>query len=233
MKKRIITAAYISLNYGVWYHFKHPSFEWCHWWSCVDMDISSLALWRSGSWSHLVLSSYLLDNQKTIMKYWALEEDHTHCLAKTEGMFVSKVIRKTEKWKTSCFPLVFQKDGLIWQSKPHSHQWAKREGSQQPHVVTSSRCCRKSDRGHFHHAITTSHLEAALLWYQELYVADRGKTSPSLLLSFWSLGWHLGIFILFSEISTLFTFIEVPILLSTHFNSLPGISLLSHLPLSH
>lgn len=161
------------------------------------MDISSLALWWSGSWSHLVLSSWLLENQKIIMKYWAPEGVHTHCVAKDEGMFVSRVIRKRGECKTSGFPLVFQKDGLIWQLKPHSHQWATREGRQQLHVVTSCRCCRKSDRGHFHHAITTSKLQSALLQYQELRVADSGKTSSSLLLSFWSLGWAHGDFYFF------------------------------------
>lgn len=109
-----------------------------------------------------MLMSWLLENQKTIKKHRAPEGAHMHCLAKAEGMFVSRVIRKRGKCKPSCFPLVFQKDGLIWQSKPHSHQWAMREGSQQPPVVTSCRCCRKSDKGHFHHVVTTSHLESAL-----------------------------------------------------------------------
>lgn len=103
--------------------------------------------------------------------------------------------------KTSCFPLVFQKDGLIWQSKPHSHshQWATREGSQQPHTVTSCRCCRKSDRGHFHCAVTCMAISTMptftwnlpFLRYQELCVVDGGKNPPSLLFSLWSLE-HVG-----------------------------------------
>lgn len=189
------------------------------------MDISSLALWWNGSWSHLMLSSCLPENQKTIMKYWAPEGVHVHCLANMRTCLYPEWYGRGGNIKPH-FPLVFKKDGLIWQPKPHSHQWATREGSQQPHVVTSCRCCRKSDRGHFHHAITTSRSEPA-----------RRKTFPSILLSFLSSGWAHGDFFvclfLFSEVSTPLTFIEVSIFLSIHFNSLLGISLLLHLPLSH
>lgn len=125
--------------------------------------------------------------------------------------------------KTSCFPLVFQKDGLIWQSKPHSHshQWATKEGSQQPHTVTSCRCCRKSDRGHFHCAITcmaistmpASHLEFVFPSVPRIMCCWWRKESPLpfiLTLVLRACGIYL-VFILFSEVQKSFIFIKVSI----------------------
>lgn len=186
------------------------------------MDVSSLASW-SGSWGHLVVISCLLENQKTIKKYWAPEGTHMQCLAEAEGVFVSREIRKEGMCvcKTSCFPLVFQKDGPIWQSKPHSRQWATREGSQQPHTVTSCRCCRKSNRSHFHCAITcmaistmpTSHLEFAFPLVPRIMFCWWRKESllPFILtLVLRARGIYL-FFILFSEVQKSFIFIEVSI----------------------
>ena len=153
----------------------------------------------------------LLARESEDNKYWAPEGTHMQCLAEAEGIFVSREIRKRRKCKTSRFPLVFQKDGLIWQSKPHSHQWSTREGSQQPHTVTRCRCCRKSDRGHFHHAVTTSYLESAFPSVPRIVCCWWRKDFPLpfvLIFIFRACGIYL-IFILFSEVQKSLIFIEV------------------------
>lgn len=175
--------------------------------------ISLLASW-SDSWGDLVVILLARELQDS-RKYWAPEGTHKQHLA--EDTFVLREIRKRGKSKTSCFSLVFQKDGLVYKSKPHScsQQWALREGSQQPHAVTSCRCCRKSDRDCFHQAITTSHLEFAFPSVPRIKCCWWRKDFPLHFVLILVCRWYgiYLIFILLSDVQKSFLCIEVSVFL--------------------